>query len=384
MRAAMNPSIEHPFVTELEQNLSESPQFIQVVMGPRQVGKTTGVQQLLSKHKKPYHEASADDAKSEHWLEEQWQLGQDLGDESLIVIDEIQKISDWSAKLKTIWDKKIKSKKKNKLVVLGSSSLQIQKGLTESLTGRFQIIRVHHWDFLLSQKIFNLSFEDYFEFGGYPGSYSLIRNPTKWKAYLADSIVETVIGKDILSLAQIRNPALFKQCFHLLASLPAQTVSYTKLLGQLHDKGNTDLIKHYIALFEGAFLFKTIPKYSKALLRKKTSSPKIIPLCPALIDRDIYSDPAQRGRAFEAIVGAQLLQANLSVTYWSDGKFEVDFVVEIEKNIFAIEVKSGQNKSSKSLTEFGKQYPKSIPVFILKDNFKVFAKDPEGYLRSKV
>ena len=379
----MTYSNQHPFVTELEQNLRVSPQFIQVIMGPRQVGKTTGVQQFLSKYKKTYHEASADEAKTEHWLEEQWQLGQDLGDESLIVIDEIQKIPDWSAKLKTLWDKKVKSKKKNKLVVLGSSSLQIQKGLTESLTGRFQIIRVYHWDFLLSQKIFKLSFDNYFEYGGYPGSYSLIGTPAKWKAYIADSIIETVIGKDILSLAQIRNPALFKQCFHLLASLPAQSISYTKLLGQLHDRGNTDLIKHYIALFEGAFLFKTIPKYSKAMLRKKTSSPKIIPLCPALIDRDIYTDPIERGRAFEAIVGAQLIQADLSVTYWSDGNFEVDYVVEIEKMIFAIEVKSGRNKTSKSLAEFGKQHPKFIPVFISKENFSVFAKDPEAYLRSK-
>lgn len=380
----MQFSNQHPFVAELGQNLLEYPQLIQVVLGPRQVGKTTGVQQFLSTYKKVYHEASADEARSDLWLEEQWQHGQDLGNDSLIVIDEIQKIPDWSAKLKTLWDKKTKQKKKTKLVVLGSSSLQIQKGLTESLTGRFQIIRVPHWDFLLSQKIFDLGFDEYSECGGYPGSYQLIHNPTKWRAYLADSIIETVIGKDILSLAQIRNPALFRQCFHLLASLPAQSISYTKLLGQLHDKGNTDLIKHYIALLEGAFLFKTIPKYSKALLRKKTSSPKIIPLCPALIDRDVYLDSIGRGRVFEALVGMQLLQAQLPVTYWSDGNFEVDFIVEIEKNIFAIEVKSGRSKSSKSLTQFGKQYPKFIPIFISKETFTAFAKDPRAYLLSKI
>jgi predicted AAA+ superfamily ATPase len=225
-----------------------------------------------------------------------------------------------------------------------------------------------------------MSLDDFLRYGGYPGSYALIKNKKVWDSYIKDSIIETVIGKDILTQARIKNPALFKQSFVLLSGLPAQEISYTKLLGQLQDKGNTDLIKYYIELFEGSYLFKSLPKYHPQTLRRRSSSPKIIPLCPALIDRLTYQSAAESGRVFEAAVGARLAQVYPDLYYWRDGDYEVDYVLETKSALIAIEVKSGKKKSSKSLSEFIKKFPKTKIVFISKENFISLDKDPEAFM----
>jgi predicted AAA+ superfamily ATPase len=379
----MPPLLKLPFIDELENNITNHSQFIQVILGPRQVGKTTGIGLFLKKYKKPYVECTADDIKTDaySWLNEQWQRASELGDETLLVIDEIQKIHDWSSHIKQLWDSQRKIKTKLKLILLGSSSLQLQEGLSESLTGRFQVIRAYHWGYNESNKLKKMSLKDYLTFGGYPGSYTLIKNQKNWNTYIQQSIVDTVIDKDILRHAKVKNYALFKQTFHLLASLPAQEISYTKLLGQLQEKGNTDLIKYYIQLFEGAYLFRAIQKYNTKSFKVKTSSPKIIPLGMALIDRFIYSKETELGHIFEAAVGAKLIQAfGDNVYYWRDGDFEVDYVIELDSKIIAIEVKSGKAKSSKSLTAFQKKFPKSNVIFINSDNFMKFDLDPELFI----
>jgi predicted AAA+ superfamily ATPase len=375
--------IKLPFIEKLKKNLMESPQFIQVILGPRQVGKTTGIDLFLASYKQPYHNTTGDDFRGDAlvWLKEQMQIATDKGQTSLLIIDEIQKIPDWSAHIKNLWDKEKKKERKLKLVLLGSSSLNIQKGLSESLTGRFQVIRVYHWNYFYSKQLTKMKLSEYLKHGGYPGSYSLMKNEKSWNSYIQDSIIETVISKDILMQAQVRNPALFKQTFILLSGLPAQEISYTKLLGQLQDKGNTDLIKYYIELFEGAFLFKSIQKYHPQALRLRSSSPKIIPLCPALIDRFIYSKEAESGRVFESAVGARLASVFPQLCYWRDGDYEVDFVIEIAAELIAIEVKSGKSKSSKSLNEFMKKFPHAKIIFINMENYEEFDKNPEVFIK---
>ncbi len=377
-----NKIIERPFIDELRFNLEKTSQFIQVILGPRQVGKSTGIDLFLEKYKKPFFLTSGDEFRGEalSWIKEQWQYALDQGESSLLIIDEIQKIPNWSQVIKGLWDKEIKKSKPLKLVLLGSSSLQLQKGLTESLTGRFQAIRVYHWSFHESLKLNKMTIAEYLKYGGYPGSYTLLKNEIKWNQYIQNSIIETVINKDILTQAQIKNPALFRQSFILLSGLPAQEVSYTKLLGQLQDKGNTDLIKSYIELFEGAFLFKAISKYHPQSLRLRSSSPKIIPLCPALIDRLFYRNKEDHGRIFESCVGARLCQLDIPLYYWRDGDYEVDYVIELKKYLIAIEVKSGKRKSSKSLSEFLKKYPKAKTIFIRPENFEKFDLDPIAYI----
>ncbi len=374
---------ERTFVAQLEQRLLADQPLIQVLIGPRQIGKTTGIRQLLVRSPLKNHYANADDllVTDRTWLLEQWQKARLLGDGSLLVIDEIQKIPNWSETLKALWDK---SPGSLRVVLLGSSSLQIQTGLTESLAGRFELTRIYHWTFTELKRAFDYDLNRYLIYGGYPGSVPYENDFERWYAYLKDSIVESVIGKDILLNRKVNNPALFRQAFEILCRYPAQEISYTKLLGQLQDKGNTDLIKYYIELYAGAFLIRPLEKYSAKGLLTRSSSPKILISCPALYTMTQGSSgldaPEERGRVFELAVGAQLLQLPGDLYYWRENNLEVDFIFRNKKSIYAIEVKSGRRKSSKGLAAFQKQFPGARPVIITTDNFSQFSEDPLAFL----
>lgn len=372
------------FISKLKQNIENTSNFIQVVLGPRQVGKTTGVLQYLKSYKDDSLYVSADDliSPSNDWIVEQWQNAISKSEKCLLVIDEIQKVPQWSSAIKRLWEQqKRKQESQIKLILLGSSSLQIQTGLSESLSGRFQLIQAYHWGLKESRAIKKLSVEDFIIYGGYPGSYSLLDDKNEWEKYIKHSIVETVIGKDILSLARVAKPSLFRQTFNLLMSYPAQEMSYTKLLGQLQDSGNTDLVKHYIELYQGAFLIKSIHKYSPKTLVTRTSSPKLIPLCGALISREVFKDKNGYGRALEAMVGATLIKNGFEVFYWRDGNLEVDYVVEDKHEVYAIEVKSGVIKSSKGLNEFHKRFKRVKPIFITESNAESFLLSPHEFIK---
>lgn len=374
---------ERTFVAQLEQRLLADQPLIQVLIGPRQIGKTTGIRQLLVRSPLKNHYANADDllVTDRTWLLEQWQKARLLGDGSLLVIDEIQKIPNWSETLKALWDK---SPGSLRVVLLGSSSLQIQTGLTESLAGRFELTRIYHWTFTELKRAFDYDLNRYLIYGGYPGSVPYENDFERWYAYLKDSIVESVIGKDILLNRKVNNPALFRQAFEILCRYPAQEISYTKLLGQLQDKGNTDLIKYYIELYAGAFLIRPLEKYSAKGWLTRSSSPKILISCPALYTMTQGSSgldaPEERGRVFELAVGAQLLQLPGDLYYWRENNLEVDFIFRNKKSIYAIEVKSGRRKSSKGLAAFQKQFPGARPVIITTDNFSQFSEDPLAFL----
>lgn len=362
------------FVKIIKEAVEEYPDLIHVILGPRQVGKTTGINQLVKESKQNVHYFSADGdfMKSPAWLEEQWHVARSLKKNSLLIIDEIQKVENWSEVLKKLWDsQKREGEPSLKMIVLGSSSLAIQKGLSESLVGRFYLHPVYHWDFKESQAAFGLSLESYLKFGGYPGSYRFVKKPNEWEHFVRTSIVEPVLGRDILSIARVRSPSLFKQCFQIAVGYTGQVISYTKLLGQLQDKGNTDLIKNYLDLFEGAFLIKQIPKYSEKKYLTRVSSPKIISLCPALYTAEISSfvEDKQMGHLFESMIGAELSKLPGELFFWRDGNFEVDFIWKHGKNIFAIEVKWSE-KTSRGLSEFKRRYPRAEALIINRENFE--------------
>jgi len=358
--------------------------FLQVILGPRQVGKTTGILSYLENGQRPFHYSTADEILNPtgEWLEQQWQRARELKSPAILAIDEIQKIPDWSATVKKLWDaQKRRSKEGLTVILLGSSSLQIQAGLTESLAGRFILHRARHWTLKESQTIVpNMDLHAYLKFGGYPGSYALLDTPEQWRGFIRESIIETVITKDIFSQARVTNQSLFRQTFELLMAYPAQEISYNKLLGQLQDKGNVDLVKNYIRLFEGAFLLKTLSKYSAKEQLKRASSPKILPLCPALMT-GARSTPPEPGFIFESVVGADLLRDGCEVQYWRDGKFEVDFVVHTEAGLFAIEVKSGRKRNASGLERFRSTYKKARAVFVTLENYDHFSASPRGFLQ---
>jgi uncharacterized protein len=374
---------QRPFVAQLIQRLQSPPPFIQMLSGPRQVGKTTGVLQLMAQCDYPAHYANADDVftSDRSWMLQQWQSALMLGEGALLVIDEIQKVPNWPETIKALWDAR---PGRLRVLLLGSSALQIQAGVTESLAGRFEMLRVHHWTFAELQAAFGYDLERYLAFGGYPGAVSLEGEPDRWYAYMKDAIVEAVIGKDILQNRTVANPALFRQAFEILCAYPAQEISYTKLLGQLQDRGNTDLVKHYIELYEGAFLLHALQKYSPKAWLSRSSSPKMLPACPALYSMAsgvaVNRDPEQRGRAFELAVGVELRQQPGELFYWRERSDEVDFVYQYRDELYAIEVKSGRKKTSRGLDVFCSQQHKAAPVIITPENFPTFSQNPRAFL----
>lgn len=375
---------QRPFVAQLAHRLDGMQPLIQVLTGPRQVGKTTGVRQLMAQCSYPQHYANADDVlvSDRSWLLEQWQQALLLGEGALLVVDEIQKVVNWPETIKALWDAQ---PGRLRVLLLGSSALQIQSGVTESLAGRFELLRVHHWTFTELHAAFGYDLPRYLAFGGYPGAVVLEYDPDRWYAYMKDAIVEAVIGKDILQSRKVANPALFRQAFEILCAYPAQEISYTKLLGQLQDKGNTDLVKYYIELYGGAFLLHALQKYSPKTWLARSSSPKMLPACPALYGMvagvDVMRSTEQRGRAFELVVGAELMQLPGQVFYWRERNDEVDFVYQYRERLYAIEVKSGRKKSARGLDAFCAQEPKALRVIVTPENFAQFSAEPRDFLQ---
>jgi predicted AAA+ superfamily ATPase len=372
--------------TQLEKDLrrrfNEGFDLIQIILGPRQVGKTTSILNLLKDYLGPSYYVSAEKnlITQADWLNEVWQQAINKNPETLLVIDEIQKIENWSERIKTLWDSQRFTKKSNlKLILLGSSSIHIQTGLTESLTGRFEIISAYHWSLQDTLKISKMTLDQYLLFGGYPGSYKFLKNSRRFDDYIQNSIINTVIEKDLLPQGKVRNPALFRQTFQLLRGLPSIEISYTKLLGQLQEKGNTDLIKNYLDLYQGAFLFSQIHKYNPKPLKSRLSSPKIISMAPALIDPQQKKQHEFLGLCFESLIGAELIKSQLQVYYWREGDYEIDFVVPYKAQLLGIEVKTKKNKSSKSVTEFKKHFPHAQIIYIHQENFSSFSGIP-GFL----
>ncbi len=363
-----NLTYQRMFVSILESRIKEKAPLMQFLIGPRQVGKTTGIESFLKRIKSPYlyKLAEADLDRSSSWLRLQWQKA--LGANAILIIDEIQKIENWSETIKSLWDSTQKSGKNLKCVFLGSSSLNLMKGLSEALTGRYELIRVYHWSLLESQRIAkNLTFDRFCQFGGYPKSYDFLSDTKRFKQYIRESIVLNAIEKDILLNQSVKKPALFKQLAEILANYPSKEISYTKLLGQLQEGGNVDLIKHYLNLYEGAFLFKQVYKFSGP--KSRLTSPKILVLAQALIYA-LSSTEIAHGYEFENLVGSELIKHVDEIFYWREGDYEVDFVVQLDKRYYAIEVKSGRKKHSRSLEVFQKKF-KSIPfIFIDPDEYE--------------
>lgn len=365
------------FTKKLEKRLLSHTPFIQVVLGPRQVGKTTALKQIIEtwQSNSIYETADIPSPPDQNWIINNWNRARKkLSKPTLLVLDEIQKIPRWSEVIKMLFDED-RENKNLRVVLLGSASLSLGNGLTESLAGRFEINNCKHWDFEESKKAFNWDFNTFLKFGGYPAPAMLINEPGRWTDFMRMSIIEPVISVDILNSIQINNSALFRQTLELAMCHPAKELSYQKFLGQLQDKGNTTTIKNYLNILENAFFLKELRKYTPNILTSRLSSPKIIPLCPALINsfnspNRIEEDLAWKGFMLEAYVGSKLLSQFLDVYYWRQGNHEVDFVVEVNKKPIAIEVKLKKARSKKGINEFLKQYKNAEYLIITEDNLE--------------
>ena len=356
--------------------LRESRRFIQVVMGPRQVGKTTVVKQALKAAEKeiPFLMFSADNipATQNWWISDCWdtarsKIKHENCNELVLVIDEIHKLNGWSEVVKKEWDADSFNDVNIKVILLGSSRVMLQKGLADSLAGRFETIKMSHWNYAEMRDAFGMSFDEYIYYGGYPGAVTLMTDIERWNNYIRDSVIDATINKDILCNAVIHKPALMRQTFELGASYSGQIVSMTKIIGSLQDAGNTTTLSGYLNILKESGLLTGIQKFSIDRARQKASIPKFQVFNSAL--RNVYSGYALRdaiqtpkvwGHFFESAVGAHLVNGamtnNYEVYYWRDGNMEVDFILKKNTTLVAIEVKSNSDTTNKGLATFREMY----------------------------
>lgn len=372
---------EYQLVTE---RLKEPRKFIQVVMGPRQVGKSTVVKQVLQDLDMPYQLFSADNvpAGNTAWVSNCWaavrSLKENKGLESIIlVIDEIQKVSNWSEVVKKEWDSDTFHDCNIKVLLLGSSRVLLEKGLSESLGGRFEEIRMTHWSYREMNECFGFTLDQYLFYGGYPGAADLIGDTDRWEQYIQSAIIDATINKDILMNTPIGKPALLRQTFELGASYSGKLLSLNKMLGSLQDAGNTVTLAGYVNLLDESGLLCGLRKYSIDMARRRASIPKFQVYNNAL--KMVYNphtfeqammDRRVWGHIFESGIGAWIVSQafvhRIEVFYWRDRDDEVDFILRKKGSVVAIEVKSNAEKKTDGLAVFREKFnPKS--AFIVGD-----------------
>lgn len=347
----------------LRARLQEPRRFIQVLAGPRQVGKTTLARQMVEQLDVPSHMASADEPflRDRSWLEQQWEIGRMRAEASqagaILVLDEIQKLADWSETVKRLWDEDSARRVKVRVLLLGSAQLLIQRGLSESLAGRFEMIALPHWFYREMERAFGFNLERYVYFGGYPGAAPLADDEARWRRYVVDSLIETSLSRDVLLLTRVDKPALLRRLFQLACAYSGQILSYQKMIGQMQDAGNTTTLAHYLELLAGAGLVVGLQKYAGEEVRQRASSPKLQVLNTALMTAasglafaQTRDDPERWGRLVESAVGAHLVNSaagtGIEVMYWRDRGKEVDFVLNHAGRAAAIEVKTGRKREA--------------------------------------
>jgi len=345
---------------QLIARLREQRRFIQVVAGPRQIGKTTLVRQVLQNIGLPNALASADEPglRGGQWIAQQWdaaRIGAQLSKKGFVLaLDEVQKIPHWDETVKRLWDEDTANKISLQVVLLGSAPLLIKQGLTESLSGRFEMLYQSHWSFQEMHSAFGVTLDEYLYFGGYPGAISLRNDPERWARYVKDALIETTISRDVLLLTRVDKPALLRRLFELACLYSGQILSYQKMTGQLQDAGNTTTLAHYLDLLSDAGMVTGLQKYAGDKARQRGSSPKLQVLNTALMTAqsglsplEVDRKPAFKCRLVESAIGAYLANAAMAkkceLYYWRENNREVDFIVKTDRLVTAIEVKSGSH-----------------------------------------
>jgi len=363
---------KRPVYYELANRLLDTKGLIQVITGPRQIGKTTLIQQLFESKKwlGIYHIVEGMNESSATWLEAAFNNARLKQKQSkipvVLAIDEIQKIPNWSETIKRLYDEqKFESENRIQLILLGSSNWLMQKGLSESLAGRFEQWNLTHWTYNEMKEAFGITAEEYAYFGAYPGAHEFVNDEKRWKSYVQNSLIETVITKDVLLMERIEKPALLRRVFELGSNYSGQILSFTKMMGQLQDAKNTTTIAHYLELLSSAGLLTGLQKFAIDNARKRASSPKWQVQNNALLSatstynfKQIKADKKYWGKWVESCVGTHLLahtQADLEVFYWNESNAEVDFIIKWEEKYVALECKLTQDKVT-GIEKFKRQF----------------------------
>lgn len=358
----------------LSQRILEPRSRIQVVSGPRQVGKSTMVKQVLTETKIPYLSVSADNITTtdNSWIGEMWETARSKmkvagSKEYLLVIDEVHKLKNWSEAIKKEWDSDTRNDVNIKVVLLGSSRLLLKDGLTESLAGRYELIRMPHWSYSEMRDAFDMNIDQYIYFGGYPGGANYINDERRWSRYIKDSIIAPAINRDVLTTKIVYKPELMRQLFNLGCAYSGKELSLNKMVGQLQDAGNVTTLANYLGTLDESRLLCGLHKYAKDEARKYNSVPKLMVYNTALLSAQMnttfenaLTTPNVWGRWVESAIGAYLLneadEYDYKLYYWREKDNEVDFVIEQCGRNIAIEVKSGRRGNNEGMGIFREKF----------------------------
>lgn len=362
-------------IKELESRIMEPRRTIQVVAGPRQIGKTTVVKQLLERVSMPsmYFNADAVEAGAKEWIAAKWEEARARmrfsgNKEFLMVIDEVHKIENWSEQVKKEWDADTFADVNLKVILLGPSRLLLKRGLTESLAGRFELVPMGHWSYEEMHEAFGWDINQYIYFGGYPGSAVYLPNESRWRRYMRDAIVSPAIEKDVLQTTYVYKPALMHQLFRLGCGYSGELLAYNKMLGMLQDGGNATTLANYMEVLGESKLLTGLQKYTVDKSRRYRSIPKLQVFNNALLTvmtdgmtfEKAYTNPQLWGRWVESAVGCYLLdradELEYQLYYWRDNNEEVDFVITRGDRLLAIEVKSGRWQMNSGLATFRERF----------------------------
>lgn len=358
----------------LKERIAEPRRHIQVVAGARQVGKSTMVKQVLKDIGMPYTFANADSVAHNNslWISDMWagvrqQMLFNNQNEHLLVIDEIHKIDNWSEFVKREWDSDTFHDINIKVVLLGSSRLLLKKGLTESLMGRYELIRMPHWSYQEMHEAFGLTLDQYIYFGGYPGGAGYIGNEKRWRDYILEAIVAPSIEKDVIMTSAIYKPVLMRKLFELGCSYSGEELSLNKMLGQLQDSGNVTTLSNYLNILNESHMLAGLHKFAADKVRKYNSVPKLQVYNSALLSamngqsfEQEFTNPKRWGRWVETTIGAHLInhakEWDYQLYYWRENNDEVDFVLDRRGKTIAIEVKSGRRGMNRGLRVFDEKF----------------------------
>ena len=367
----------------LHKRMAEPRKRIQIVMGPRQVGKSTMVGQFASKLKVPYDIFAADAVNryDSSWIPNRWQeerIKMNLRQEKerILVIDEIQKIENWSEQVKKEWDSDTREGRNLKVILLGSSRVLLQKGLEDSLAGRFETIKMGYWDWTEMREAFGFSLDQYVYFGGFPGLADTINDENRWQNLVEGSIISPILARDIIEIEEIRNSALLRQVFELACIESAKELSLTKMQSTLN-KGTVPTIKTYLNILDQTMTVKPLQKYAPSAIREKNSIPKMQVYNSGFRNRyaqftfeQARTNPAEWGRLVESSVGAHLANHSIldgfDLLYWrNERKQECDYVLKKGQKLVAIEVKSSRADNTSGFEEFKKLYSDKIGTALI-------------------
>ena len=379
---------ERQLLAILKSRMAEPRRRMQIIMGPRQVGKSTLAYQFCDGTDTPYDYFAADGVSRfdtawipNHWQEARMKMDLHSDKERILIFDEIQKIEGWSEQVKKEWDEDTRMKRNLKVILLGSSRVLLQKGLNESLEGRFEPIRMGYWDWNEMRDSFGFTMQQYIYFGGFPGLANDIHDEDRWRRLMEDTIITPILTRDILEIEEIRNPALLRQVFELACIESARELSLTKMQGTIRS-GTVPTIKNYLNILDQTMTVKPMQKYATSVIKEKNSVPKMQVYNSAFRNRygqftfeEAVTNLTEWGRQVESAVGAHLVNRSLldsfELLYWRDEhKKDCDFVLKKGQALVAIEVKSSSADDTSGFEKFKQLYGEHIT--------EAFIVGPEG------